>query len=83
MAQYFYSGSRHTHVHAKSFSQGLYRAAAPQLPLYLPEAHKQAHRQAVSLSLSAPILARSVPEQNMGELMGKEWSAPPPVSAHA
>lgn len=71
MAQQFYGSPSHTHVHPEGLSQVFYRAAAPQLPLHFPEAYEQTHRQAVSPGLSAPILARRVPEQNVGQLMGE------------
>ena len=71
MAEYFYSNPSHTHVHAKGLGQGFYRTAAPQLPLRLCEAYEQAHREAVCPCFSAPVLARRVPEQNMGEFVGE------------
>lgn len=71
MAQQFYGSPSHTHIHPEGLSQVIHRAAAPQLPLHLPEAHKQAHRQAVCPSLSAPVLARRVPEQDVGQFVGE------------
>nr|DAK31862.1 MAG TPA: hypothetical protein [Caudoviricetes sp.] len=71
MAQYLDGNPSHTHVHAEGLSQGFYRTAAPQLPLHLPETHKQTHRQAVGPSLSPPILARRVPEQDVCKFVGE------------
>jgi hypothetical protein len=71
MAQYFNRSPSHAHVHTEGLSQVFYRAATPQLPLYLPEAYEQAHRQTVCPCFSAPVLARRVPEQNMGEFVGE------------
>lgn len=71
MAQQFYGTPGHTHIHPEGLSQVFYRAAASQLPPHLAEAYEQAHRQPVSLSLSAPVLARRVPEQDVGQLMGE------------
>lgn len=71
MTQYFNGSPSHTHIHPESLSQSFYRAAAPQLPLHLPEAYEQTRRQAVGPSLSPPILARSVPEQDVCEFVGE------------
>ena len=71
MTQYLDGSPRHAYVHPEGLSQVFYRVAAPQLPLHLPEAYEQAHRQAVSPGLAAPVLARSVPEQDVRQLMGE------------
>lgn len=71
MTQYIYSNPSHAYVHAEGFGQGFNRAAAPQLPLHLPEAYEQPHCEPVSLSLSSPVLARSMPEQNVGEFVSE------------
>lgn len=71
MAQYFYRDPSHTNVNAEGLSQRIYRAAAPQLSFYLPKAYEQPHREAVGPGLSAPILARRVPEQDVGEFVGE------------
>ena len=71
MTQYFNGSPSHTHIHPEGLSQVFYKAAAPQLPLHLPEAYEQTRREAVSPSLSAPILARSMPEQDVGKFMGE------------
>ena len=71
MAQQFYGTPGHTHIHPEGLSQSFYRAAAPQLPLYLPEAYEQAHRQTVCPGFTPPVLARGVPEQDMRELVGE------------
>lgn len=71
MAQYFYGSPSHTHVHPEDLSQSFYRVAAPKLPLHLPEAYEQTRRQTVSPGLSPSILARSMPEQDVGHLMGE------------
>ena len=71
MAQQFYGSPGHAYVNPESLSQSLHRVTAPQLSFYLPEAYEQPHRQTVGPGLSPPILARCVPEQNMGELVGE------------
>ncbi len=71
MAQQFYGNPSHTHIHPEGLSQVFHRAAAPQLPLHLPKAYEQTHRHPVSPSLSPPILARSMPEQNVSEFVGE------------
>lgn len=71
MAQQFYGSPRHTHIHPEGLGQSVHRVASPQLPLYLPEAYKQSHRQTVGPGFSAPVLARGVPEKDMRELMGE------------
>ena len=71
MAQQFYGSPSHTHIRPEGLSQVFYRAAAPQLSLYLPETYEQSHRQAVGPGFSPPVLARGMPEQNMGEFMSK------------
>ena len=71
MTQYFDGSPRHAYVHPEGLSQVFYRAAAPQLPLHLPEAYEQPHCQPVCPSLSAPVLARCVAEQDVGQLMGE------------
>ena len=71
MAQYPDGCPGHTHVHPESLSQVFHRVTAPQLPLHLPEAYEQTRRQAVCPGFSPPILARRVPEQDVGQLMGE------------
>ena len=71
MTQYFDGSTRHAYIHPERVSQVFYRAAAPQLPLHLPEAYEQASRQAVGPGFSSPVLARCVPEQDVGQLMGE------------
>lgn len=71
MAQYFNGSPSHTHIHPEGLSQVFYSVTAPQLPLHLCEAYEQAHREAVCPCFSAPVLARRVPEQNMGEFVGE------------
>ena len=71
MAQQFYGSPRHAYIHPESIGQSFYRVAAPQLPLYIPKAYEQAHRQAVGPSLSPPILAQCMPEQDVGEFVSE------------
>ena len=71
VAEYVNRSPSHTHIHPEGLSQVFHRVAAPQLLLHLPKTYEQSHRQAVCPGFSAPILARSMPEQNVGQLMGE------------